>query len=68
MRLITMHNSTKFYLNVIITSEVIYCSMRKNVILEKTDIFSAFFWFHKLKMRYLNCATMREFGLFRISK
>ena len=44
MHLITMHNSTKFYLNVII-SEFIYCSMCKNVILKKTrtNIFFAFF-------------------------
>ena len=67
MHPITMHKSTKFYLNVIIISEVIYCSMCKNVILKK-NIFSAFFLLHKLKMRYLNCATMREFGLFGISK
>ena len=61
-----MHNSTKFYVNAIIISEVIYCSMCKNAILKKTpvNIFLAFFLLHKLKIRYLNCASVREFGLF----
>ena len=35
MHLITMHKSTKFYQNVIIRPEVIYCSMCKSVILKK---------------------------------
>ena len=38
MHLITVHISTNFYPNVIIISEVIYCSMCKNVILKETPI------------------------------
>ena len=69
MHLITRHNSTKFYLNVIIKFEVIYCSISKNNILKKTykDILSIFS-LHRPKIRYLNCASMREFGLFGTSK
>ena len=65
-----MHNSTKFYLNMIIISEVIYCSMYKNVILKKITykyIFSIFL-LHEPKIRYFNCASMRKFGLFETSK
>ena len=52
MHLITMHNSTKFYLNMIIISEVIYCSMYKNVILKKSliNIFLASFYYTNLKL------------------
>ena len=51
MHLITMHNSTKFYLNVIIISEVIHCTMCRNVFLRKTpiNIFFAFFYYINLK-------------------
>ena len=66
MHLRTMH-LTKFYLNVIIISEVIYCSMCENFILKKTtmNIFLHFF-IHKPKIRCLNCASRENLSFLEL--